>query len=51
MPFEISKVNQEILQKELGKEIKVFAVNDSNKIDPENKSKKALPGKPGIYLE
>lgn len=31
--------------------IKVFAVNDKNKYDPENKSKKAKPGKPGIYLE
>ncbi len=51
MPFEIQKINEKTLQKELGKEIKVFAVNDSEKFDPENKSKKALPGKPGIYLE
>ena len=31
--------------------IDVFAVNDKKKYDPENKSKKAKPGKPGIYLE
>ena len=30
---------------------KIFAVNDKKKYDPENKSKKAKPGKPGIYLE
>jgi len=33
------------------KEIKVFAVNDKKKYDPENKSKKVKPGRPGIYLE
>jgi len=31
--------------------IKIFAVNDKNKYDPENKSKKVKPGRPGIYLE
>lgn len=31
--------------------VKVFAVNDKNKYDPENKSKKVKPGRPGIYLE
>lgn len=31
--------------------VKVFAVNDKNKYDPENKSKKVRPGRPGIYLE
>ena len=32
-------------------EIKLFAVNDKKKYDPENKSKKVKPGRPGIYLE
>ena len=27
------------------------AVNDKKKHDPENKSKRARPGKPAIYLE
>ncbi len=31
--------------------IQLFAVNDKNKYDPKNKSKKVKPGKPGIYLE
>jgi len=31
--------------------VKVFTVNDKEKYDPENKSKKVKPGRPGIYLE
>jgi leucyl-tRNA synthetase len=44
MPFEL-----ELYQNIPG--INVYAVNDKKKYDPENKSKKAKPGKPGIYLE
>ncbi|VVB79655.1 Isoleucine--tRNA ligase [uncultured archaeon] len=51
MPFEIKQVDKKKIEKELGKPVEIFAVNDPNKIDPENKSKKSLPGKPGIYLE
>lgn len=51
MPFEIKNIDEEIISKSLGKEVKIFAVNDSGKYDPENKSKRALPGKPGVYLE
>jgi len=51
MPFEIKNINQEKIAKEVGKEVQIFSVSDSNKYDPENKSKKALPGKPGIYCE
>jgi len=51
MPFEISQVNKEKIAKEVGKQVEVFAVNDAKKYDPENKAKKAIPGKPGIYLE
>ncbi len=32
-------------------DIEIFSVADKNKYDPENKSKKVKPGKPGIYLE
>lgn len=32
-------------------DVKVFAVNDKEKYDPENKSKKAKPNRPSIYLE
>ena len=32
-------------------DVKVFAVNDKDKHDPEDKSRKAKPGKPGIFVE
>ncbi|MEI6731249.1 MAG: leucine--tRNA ligase [archaeon] len=51
MPFELQNYNAEALAKRIGKEIKVFAVNDKNKYDPEGKSGKAKPGKPGIFIE
>jgi leucyl-tRNA synthetase len=51
MPFEINQVDKKKIEKELGKPVEIFAVNDPNKKDPENKSKKSLPGKPGIYIE
>ena len=31
--------------------VKVFSVADKDKYDPENKSKKVKPNRPGIYLE
>jgi leucyl-tRNA synthetase len=40
----------DLIGKKTGLEIHIFAVNDKEKYDPENKSKKAKPGKPGIYL-
>lgn len=51
MPFELANYNSEILTKRIGKEVKVFAVNDKNKYDPEGKAGKAKPGKPGIFVE
>lgn len=42
---------QEFFSNEFKAETRVFAVNDNNKYDPENKSQKAKPGKPGIYVE
>jgi hypothetical protein len=51
MPNELSIYNEQALSKRINKQTKIFAVNDKNKYDPENKSKKAKPGKPGIYLE
>lgn len=41
----------EEINRRTGLKTEVFAVNDKNKHDPENKSKKSKPGKPGIYLE
>jgi leucyl-tRNA synthetase len=51
MPFELASYNAEAIAKRTGKEIKVFAVNDKAKYDPEQKSSKAKPGKPGIFVE
>ncbi|MFA4960425.1 MAG: leucine--tRNA ligase [Candidatus Pacearchaeota archaeon] len=51
MPFEIAQVDAKKISKELGKNVKVYAVNDSEKHDPENHSKRAKPGKAGIYWE
>jgi leucyl-tRNA synthetase len=41
----------ENIKKRVGLEAFVYSVSDKNKYDPENKSKKVKPGKPGIYLE
>jgi len=51
MPNEIEVYNNEVLTKRTGKEVIVFAVNDKKKYDPEGKSSKAKPGKPGIFVE
>ncbi|MBT4257915.1 leucine--tRNA ligase [archaeon] len=51
LPFEISKYQIPKLKKALGKEIILYSVKDDEKHDPENKSKKARPGMPGIYFE
>jgi len=51
MPNELQIYNQQTLSNKLNKKVIVQAVNDKNKHDPKNKSKKAKPGKPGIYVE
>jgi leucyl-tRNA synthetase len=51
MPNELSNYNPEIISKRVCKEIKIFAVNDKTKFDPENKSSKAKPGKPAIFIQ
>lgn len=51
MPFELKNYSEEVLSKKVGKKVKVFAVNDKSKYDPESKSSKAKPGKPGIFVE
>jgi len=40
-----------IISKKTNLEVSVFSVNDKEKYDPENKSKKSKPGKPSVYLE
>jgi leucyl-tRNA synthetase len=51
MPFEINKINLEKISESIGKIVEVWAVNCKEKIDPENKAKKAKPGKPSFYFE
>ena len=51
VPFEVDKLDSKKLEKELGKEVAVYSVRDSGKYDPQNKSRKARPGLPGIWLE
>ncbi|MFH1521464.1 MAG: leucine--tRNA ligase [archaeon] len=51
MPFEIGKIDVSKISDAIGKDVNIFAVDDSKKYDPENKAKKAKPGKAGIYLE
>jgi len=43
--------NLGVIEKRTNLKTNVFSVSDKNKYDPENKSKKVKPGKPGIYLE
>ncbi len=43
--------NKELISTISGAIIISYSVADKSKYDPENKSKKAKPGKPGIYLE
>ncbi len=49
--LDLYKNNLPKLQKSINIPLEIFAVNDKNKIDPQNKAGKAKPGKPAIYLE
>lgn len=51
LPNEINIYDERLVKERLGKEVSVFLVNDKNKYDPANMSKKAKAGRPAIYLE
>jgi leucyl-tRNA synthetase len=51
IPGELDFYDGKKLGERMGMEVNVFAVNDKKKFDPENKSKKVNPGRPGIYIE
>ena len=51
IPPEVKQYSAEDLSKRLSMEVKVYAVNDPNKHDPEGKAGKARPGKPALYVE
>ena len=51
IPKEIENYNSEEIGKRVGLDVKVFAVNDSKKYDPQGKALKAKFGRPSIYIE
>ncbi len=51
IPNEYDSYNIKEIEKRVNKQVIIFKVNDKNKHDPQNKSQKAKPGKPAIYLE
>jgi leucyl-tRNA synthetase len=51
MPFEKEYFDEKKISKRVGKEVKIFVVNDKDKYDPKGISKKSKPGRPGIYVE
>jgi leucyl-tRNA synthetase len=51
LPNEVKFYSATHISRRVGKDVKVFAVNDKGKYDPQGKSAKAKPGKPGIFVE
>ena len=51
MPFELDKIEVAKIRKLVETEVGVFSTGDIKKYDPENRSKKARPGLPGVYFE
>ena len=51
LPNDLEFYNLKDISRRTNKEIAIYKVNDKDKYDPENKSKKAKPGKPAIYIE
>ena len=49
-PMEIEFYDEKDISNRVGKPVEIFAVNDKSKYDPENISKKAKFGKPGIFV-
>jgi leucyl-tRNA synthetase len=39
------------IKKKINLDLDIYSTDDKNKYDPENKSKRVKPGRPGIYLE
>ena len=51
MPFEVDKLDEKKISKEVGKDVKIFATSDKKKHDPQNKAKNARPGMASVYVE
>jgi len=48
---EIYENEIDLIKKRTNLDVSVFAVNDKEKYDPQEKAKKSKPGKPALYLE
>ncbi len=48
---EIYAKSSDLIKKKTNLDVQIFAVNDKEKYDPNNKAGRAKPGKPAIYLE
>ena len=51
VPFKKEEFDIDKISATLGKEVKVYAVNEIDKSDPTGKSKKSRPGQPSFYFE
>jgi len=51
LPNEKELYDEELINKKFEKNVSIFTVNDKNKYDPSNMSKKTKSGRPAIYLE
>ncbi|MDP2672770.1 MAG: class I tRNA ligase family protein, partial [Nanoarchaeota archaeon] len=51
IPGEKDFYNLDELNKRTGKKVEIFEVSDKTKYDPKYVSKRAKPGKPGVYVE
>ncbi len=50
MPFEYREVNNKLVESKFEFPVEIYAVNDSNKFDPEGKAKNAKPKRPSFYF-
>ena len=51
LPHEVKFYSASEISRRVSREVFVFAVNDAKKYDPQNKSAKVKPGRPGIFVE
>jgi leucyl-tRNA synthetase len=49
--FAVYDSARQFLSKDLKLGVQIYSIADKNKYDPKNKSARAKPGKPGIYIE
>ena len=50
IPSEKEFFNVREISERVGKPVRIFASNDPARVDPEDRAKRALPGRPAIYV-